>query len=94
MNDALHYLWPYTNELFDADAVDNAAVSSGLGPAWDTLRAPWHEAFGALLTEAGLTLPAESAFRSDGKRGRHTEHLGHVLTTLQYLQRAYPGGVW
>jgi len=94
MQDALQVLWPYANELFDADAVDAAAASCGLGPAWDTLRTPWREAFGALLTEAALESPADSAFRSDGKRGRHSEHLGHMLTTLQYLQRAYPAGQW
>lgn len=94
MRDALALLWPYTNELFEADEVDAQAASSGLGPAWDTLRAPWREAFGAVLADAGLALPADSAYRSDGKRGRHSEHMGHLLTTLQYLQRAYPGGVW
>jgi ring-1,2-phenylacetyl-CoA epoxidase subunit PaaC len=94
MQDALQALWPYTNELFDADAIDAAAAARGLGPAWDTLRTPWREAFGAILDDAALSLPADSAFRSDGKRGRHSEHLGHMLTTMQYLQRAYPAGQW
>ena len=26
--------------------------------------------------------------------GRHSEHLGYLLTELQYLQRAYPGLQW
>ena len=29
-----------------------------------------------------------------GKQGVHTEHLGHVLTEMQHLQRAYPGAQW
>ncbi len=94
MRDALDDLWRYTNELFDADDVDRRAADSGLGPAWDTLREPWRESFGAVLAEAGLALPADSAFASDGKRGRHSEHLGRILTDMQFLQRAYPGGVW
>ncbi len=47
-----------------------------------------------MLAAAGLALPAERAFRSTGKVGRHSEHLGYVLAEMQYLQRAYPGGVW
>ena len=47
-----------------------------------------------ILGEAGLAVPKASAFRSDGKRGRHSEHMGFILTDMQYLQRAFPGGVW
>jgi ring-1,2-phenylacetyl-CoA epoxidase subunit PaaC len=47
-----------------------------------------------MLDEAGLALPPDSAFRSTGKRGLHSEHMGHILTEMQYLQRAYPGGAW
>ncbi len=41
-----------------------------------------------------MALPADSAFRSDGKRGRHSEHMGRLLAEMQYLHRAFPGGVW
>ena len=46
---------------------------------------------GAILDEARLALPADSAFRSTGKRGVHSEHMGYILAEMQYLQRAYPG---
>ena len=49
---------------------------------------------GAVLAEAGLAPPAERAFRSTGKAGRHSEHLGYILAEMQYLQRSFPGGVW
>jgi len=39
-------------------------------------------------------VPADSAFRSTGTRGVHSEHMGFILTELQYLQRSYPGGAW
>jgi len=32
--------------------------------------------------------------QSGGKKGRHTEHLGHVLAEMQFLPRAYPGSTW
>ena len=36
---ALAQLWRYVPELFDADAVDEAAAASGLGPRWADLQA-------------------------------------------------------
>ena len=43
---------------------------------------------------AGLVMPKESAFRSTGKLGRHSEHMGYILAEMQHLQRSFPGGVW
>jgi len=94
LRDALAALWPYTHELFDDDEVDERAASSGLGPRWSELREPWLAEIAAMFAEAKLELPPEPKFRSDGKRGRHSEHMGYILTELQVLQRAYPGGVW
>ena len=94
MQAALASLWPYFNELFDADAVDAAAVEQGLGPAWSELKDDWQAQFAEVLAEAGLAMPKPSAYISSGRVGIHSEHMGHMLPTLQYLQRAYPGGVW
>jgi ring-1,2-phenylacetyl-CoA epoxidase subunit PaaC len=94
MHAALERLWPYTNELFDSDGIDDAAAASGLGPRWSDLRSAWELDAKAVLAEAQLPWPAASAYRSDARRGRHSEHMGHLLAEMQYLQRAYPGGVW
>ena len=94
MASALERLWPYCAELFDADDTDREAQASGLGPAWSALEAAWRADVSAVLQEAGMALPADSAFRSDGKRGRHSEHMGRLLAEMQYLHRAFPGGVW
>ena len=94
MKAALATLWPYFNELFDADAVDAAAAAQGLGPAWSDLKEDWRAAFAEVLEEAQLAVPKDSGFRSEGRVGMHGEHMGHLLATLQYLQRSYPGGKW
>lgn len=94
MRAALGTLWPYCNELFDSDAVDAAAAAQGLGPDWASLKDEWRAQFCEVLAEAGLDCPKDSAYQSQGRRGIHSEHLGHMLATMQYLQRAYPGGVW
>ena len=94
MRAALDTLWRYTAELFESDDVDSCAAANGLGPRWDSLREPWLAEMQALLDEAKLVMPTDTVFRSTGKRGVHSEHMGYILTDMQYLQRAYPGGAW
>ena len=94
MDAALVDLWRYVPELFDTDAIDDAASAAGIGPRWADLQAAWMADMKLILDEAGLSVPKDSAFRSDGKRGRHSEHMGYILADMQYLQRAFPGGVW
>ncbi|MDZ5456052.1 1,2-phenylacetyl-CoA epoxidase subunit PaaC [Azohydromonas lata] len=94
MQAALDKLWPYTAELFDADAVDDEAADSGLGPRWAELRGAWMAEIGPLLQAATLRQPPDQAFMSTGRRGVHSEHMGYILAEMQHLQRAYPGGAW
>jgi ring-1,2-phenylacetyl-CoA epoxidase subunit PaaC len=91
---ALEELWLYMPEFFESDVVDEQAHTSGLGPRWSELREAWLAEMCAILDEATLPVPQESEFRSAGKQGRHTEHMGHMLAQMQYLQRSFPGGVW
>ena len=94
IEDALPRLWLYSAELFESDAVDDHAADTGLGPRWSELREPWLAEMGTLFDEAGIDMPKDSAFRSTGKRGVHSEHMGYILAEMQHLQRAFPGGVW
>jgi ring-1,2-phenylacetyl-CoA epoxidase subunit PaaC len=94
MRRALEYLWPYTNELFSPSAEDDAVAESGFGVAWSTLQPAWESTVLPMLAQAGLGVPARTPFVSGGKSGRHSEHMGHLLSELQYLQRTYPGNQW
>ena len=91
---ALDLLWPYTAEFFSATPADDVAVATAVGPAWSALEPAWAAAVTPVLEVATLTLPARTPFLSSGKLGMHSEHLGHLLTEMQYLQRTYPGGTW
>jgi ring-1,2-phenylacetyl-CoA epoxidase subunit PaaC len=91
---AVDLLWPYMAEIFVADAVDAHAAATALGPDWSELESEWSAEVEPLLAEAGVRLPAPRAFRSTGKSGVHSEHMGYILAEMQHLQRAYPGGVW
>ncbi|MBI3369432.1 MAG: phenylacetate-CoA oxygenase subunit PaaC [Burkholderiales bacterium] len=84
---ALQRAWPYVAELFELQACD-------LGPATQDLRAEWRQEIAAILAEAQLAMPVDTAFRSTGLQGLHSEHFGYLLAEMQHLQRAHPGGVW
>ena len=49
---------------------------------------------GDVLAEATLAIPKSGFAHKGGRQGIHTEHLGHILADLQFLQRAYPGSSW
>jgi ring-1,2-phenylacetyl-CoA epoxidase subunit PaaC len=94
MQAAVQRAWPYTAELFADDEVDQAAQASGLGPARRDLRADWQREVDGVLAAAQLQAPAATPFISTGSRGLHSEHLGHLLGEMQFLQRRFPGGRW
>ena len=98
MQRALDDLWPYTGEMFAGDAVDQALAQAGWAPDPAPLRDEWLASVRAIVDEATLTLPTSEWMHGGrgrgGKQGVHTEHLGHLLTELQFLQRAYPGAQW
>jgi len=91
---ALARAWPYTAEMFAGDAVDEAASSTGLGPARASLRGAWLSEVQEVFAPALLPVPADTPFLSTGTQGRHSEHMGFILAELQSLQRQFPGGRW
>ena len=94
MQAALNALWPYAGEMFLGDEVDARLAEAGVMPAPESLRAPWEATVSAVLAEATLARPAGTFAHKGGKQGRHSEHLGHLLTQMQWLQRAYPDARW
>lgn len=94
MQTSLEQLWPYTQEWFESDPVDAWCADQALAPAAPTLAAPWRASVEAVLARASLDLPDYVGHQRGGRQGVHTEHLGHLLTELQFVQRAYPGAQW
>jgi ring-1,2-phenylacetyl-CoA epoxidase subunit PaaC len=94
VQDALNELWRFTTELFAADEVDDALAAAGVAPALAALQPRWLARIDEVLQEATLVRPAAVAYQWHGKRGVHTEHLGHMLAEMQHLQRTYPGAQW
>ncbi len=94
MQRALDALWPYAHELFETDAVEAAVARHAIGVESASLRSGWREVVQPVVAEATLALPADSAFRSTGKLGRHSEHLGFLLAEMQSLHRRHSGATW
>ena len=91
---ALNDLWMYTPELFVADDVERGIVERGIGPHPAELRDRWLGTVQRVVSEATLTLPPDEHAASGGRIGRHTEHLGRMLSDMQSLARAHPGATW
>ncbi len=95
MQAAVDYLWPYTGEVFEDDAIDQAMADRGVAPLPSSLRTRWDQTVSDTMKAACLTLPESRFAHKGGRTGvRHTEHLGHMLATMQVLQRSHPGAAW
>ncbi|MEP4249827.1 1,2-phenylacetyl-CoA epoxidase subunit PaaC [Tateyamaria sp.] len=87
MQSALDRLWPYVGEMFTTDA-DDLTDMAKLRPTFDAYVT-------ATLVESTLTKPESKFTHQGGKTGtRHSEHLGHMLATMQVLPRSYPDATW
>lgn len=94
MERGLDWMWRFTGELFAMDEIDSAAIEAGAGVDKAALHPLWDARIGAVLAEAGLAPPAPHRPVLGGRIGRHSEHLGHLISDMQFLQRAYPGATW
>ncbi len=95
MQAALEALWPYVGEIFENDRVSAALAAENIAPEPADLRPEWDGIVQGALAEATLSPPENAFVHQGGKTGRmHSEHLGHLLAEMQWLQRAYPGATW
>jgi ring-1,2-phenylacetyl-CoA epoxidase subunit PaaC len=82
-------LFAYTLRL-----ADNALIETGIAVDPAGIKARWSKTLDHVFDEAALTRPRDGYMQSGGRSGRHSEHLGFILTELQFLQRTYPGAKW
>ena len=94
MQTAIDDLWSYTDELFHLTEVDEAMVKEGIGVDVIKLKEAYYNQVNVILEVATLKTPESKYFQKGGKQGVHTEHLGYLLSDLQYMQRTYPNMSW
>ena len=95
MQAALEATWPYVEELFDpTDIADQLAALPRIAVDPATLRPAWSDYLRPVLVEATLVEPQPNRRTRGGRRGLHTEALGHMLAEMQSLHRSHPGVTW
>ena len=92
--EALDELWPYCAEMFEADGAEREPIASGVAADPEALLPVWRATVSDVLAQATLEQPHSGWMQSGGRSGRHSEHLGRLLSEMQFLQRAYPGATW
>lgn len=89
MRKALDTLWTFTGEMFTP-----ATYESYTNVDQKQIQEQWTNKVKQVLDEASLPFPNQGFMQLGGKTGTHTEQLGFILATLQYMQRTYPNATW
>ena len=91
---AVDHLWAFTGEMFVVDEAERSLIDKRTAIDSASLRPLWRKTVSGVIAEATLTLPSNDWMQQGGRSGRHSEHLGHLLSELQYMQRSFPGLTW
>ncbi|HLP53583.1 MAG TPA: 1,2-phenylacetyl-CoA epoxidase subunit PaaC [Fluviicola sp.] len=94
LQQAIDDLWTYTGEFFEMAPEDTILLVAGIAADLDAMRLNWKETVTGVLSEATIRVPEDDFMQTGSRQGIHTEHLGHILSEMQYLQRAYPDATW
>ena len=94
MAEGLDWCWRFVPELFEVDDTLQAVINQGIAPDPRSFEDQYRSAISAVLTEAKLEAPADQRPILGGRRGHHSEHLGHLLAVMQFLPRTYPDATW
>ncbi|MFM2284555.1 MAG: 1,2-phenylacetyl-CoA epoxidase, subunit [Bacteroidota bacterium] len=94
MSAAIADLWIFTEELFSSTEVEKEMASAAIGVDVALLRDAYFNRVHSVLNEATISIPDVKYFQKGGKQGVHTEHMGYILTEMQYMQRTYPNMTW
>lgn len=91
---AVDDLWMYTGELFEMNEVDTLLIKEGIAVDLTMVKPLWYNHLKNVMQQATLKMPEDGYMQTGGRKGIHTEYLGHILSEMQYLQRAYPDAKW
>jgi ring-1,2-phenylacetyl-CoA epoxidase subunit PaaC len=80
--------------MFEVDDSERALIDAGIAVDPASLHPHWLKTVSDIMSEATLAPPKNDWMQQGGRSGRHSEHLGHLLSELQSMQRTFPGVVW
>ena len=91
---AINDLWMFTGELFEMNANEEEMEKQKIGVDRYGLKSDWDNIVDDIFEKSTLSRPEDGYMQTGGRQGIHTEHLGHMLSDMQYLQRSYPDAKW
>jgi ring-1,2-phenylacetyl-CoA epoxidase subunit PaaC len=91
---AIDDFWAFTGEMFQVDDSESGLIDAGIAVDPASLREPWRKTIAEVIGEATLAVPQNDWMQQGGRVGHHSEHLGHLLSELQSMQRTFPGATW
>lgn len=94
IQDALNEIWSYRHELFEKDEVEETLIAEGLIPDYDSFKKEFEETVQDVLARATIEEVAEGWKATGGRKGHHSEYLGHILAEFQSIPRTYPESTW
>jgi ring-1,2-phenylacetyl-CoA epoxidase subunit PaaC len=94
ISDGVNFLWRFVDELFVMDETDHALLQASISVDKADLRKSFDQAVYRTFKEAGIAMPKPQRPIIGGRKGHHSEHLGHLLSEMQFLPRAYPDARW
>ncbi|NQZ09277.1 MAG: phenylacetate-CoA oxygenase subunit PaaC [Algicola sp.] len=91
---ALEELKDFVGEMFLMEEWETSLVEQGIAIDRAALQPDWDRYIQGFLGESGIEFGDAQLQIRGGRNGIHTEHLGHMLSEMQYLQRTHPGMEW
>lgn len=91
---ALDELKDFVGELFYMQDWEQQLVSAGIAVDRASIQLEWDAQVQRVFAESAIEFADSKLQIRGGRDGIHTEHLGHMLTELQYVQRVYPNMQW
>lgn len=92
IQEGLHYMWPYIDELFADNETTDALPGIAVKPS--SLRENFDRRIAAIIDEATLQIPDVKPAWGGDRSGQFSEARGHILTEMQVLARKFPGATW
>lgn len=94
VQESLNNIWEYTNDLFAMNEVDDLLIKEEIAIDLKTTKTLWNNTINEVLDRATLVIPEDKFMQKGSLDGIHSEDLGHLLTEMQFLPRAYPDAKW
>ena len=94
MIDGIDWCWRFVPELFEVDELLDVAIKCGIAADPRLFEDAYRAELARVLALATIDVPPDQRPILGGRRGHHSEHLGHLLAVMQHIPRSLPDATW